>query len=158
MRARLGHMISPLCEKTRSTGADVAGEPNNRLNSSFSLTCDLPKYACHYDYKLHFSDKIGGTGLLGTLARSDTEFCVQLPVLLEGCPSFLLSLPTCALYYIGCLSLSGHNIVLLQWYPGVSFAAPPVIFVTSAEQCRFWQPVGCCILLREVTFRSLGPI
>ena len=48
MRARLGHMISPLCEKTRSTEADVAGEPNNRLNSSFSLTCDLPKYACHY--------------------------------------------------------------------------------------------------------------
>src|SRR6218665_3649097 len=32
------------------------------------------------------------------------------------CPSFLLSLPTsCTMYYIGCLSLSGHNIVLLRW-------------------------------------------
>src|SRR6218665_3997364 len=90
-----------------------------------------------YDYKMHFSEKIGGTGLLGTLARSDTEFCVQLPVLLEGCPSFLLWLPTCALYYICCLSLSGHNIVLLQWSPGVA-AAPPLTFVTSAAQCRLW--------------------
>src|SRR6218665_3339123 len=38
---------------------------------------------------------------LGTLAR--TEFCVRLPVLLGGCPSFLPSLPTCVMYYIACL-------------------------------------------------------
>jgi len=49
MRARLGRIISPLCEKTRSTGADVAGEHNTRLNSSLSLV------------NLSDSDKIGGT-------------------------------------------------------------------------------------------------
>ena len=55
------------------------------------------------------------------------------------------------MYYIGYLSLSGYNVVLLRWSPsvsfaapplafvtsGVSFAAPPLAFVTSAAQCRF---------------------
>src|SRR6218665_3985756 len=41
------------------------------------------------------------------------------------------------MYYIGYLSLSGYNVVLLRWSPGVSFAAPPLTFVTSAAQCRF---------------------
>jgi len=57
-------------------------------------------------------------------------------VLLEDCTSCLLSRPTCVMYYIGYLSLSGYNIVLLQWSPGVSFAVPPLTFVTSAAQCR----------------------
>ena len=34
-----------------------------------------------------------------------TKFCIRLPVLLGGCPSFLASLPKCTMYYIGCLSL-----------------------------------------------------
>src|SRR6218665_290371 len=61
---------------------------------------------------------------LGTLARW-TEFCVWLPVLLGGCPSFLPSLPTCVMYSIGCLYLRGYSIVSLQWSPVVSLAAPP---------------------------------
>jgi|SRR6218665_1813849 len=69
------------------------------------------------------------------------------------CLSFLLSLPICMMYYIGCLSLSGYNIVLLCWSPGVSFDVPPLTFVISAAQCRFWQRVGFSILLRGV---SLG--
>ena len=51
------------------------------------------------------------------------------------------------MYYIGCLSLSGYNIVLLRWSPGVSFAVPSLTFVISAAQCWFWQRVGapfCC--------------
>src|SRR6218665_1605880 len=57
-----------------------------------------------------------------------------LPVLLENCPSLLLSLTTCVMYmyYIGRLSLSGYNIVLLRWSPGVFFAVPPLTFVISA--------------------------
>jgi len=57
-----------------------------------------------------------------------------LPVLLEDCPSLLLSLTTCVMYmyYIGRLSLSGYNIVLLRWSPGVFFAVPPLTFVISA--------------------------
>src|SRR6218665_603680 len=40
----------------------------------------------------------------------------------------------------------------------LSFIVLPLIFVTSAVQCRFWQRVGCCVLLRGVSFWSLGPI
>src|SRR6218665_498947 len=53
--------------------------------------------------------------------------------------------------------LSGYNIVLLRWSPSVSFAAPPLTFVTSAAQCRFWQRIARCVLLRGVSFWSLGP-
>src|SRR6218665_946311 len=35
---------------------------------------------------------------------------------------------------------------------------PPLTFVTSAAQCRFWQRVRCCVLLRGVSFWSFGPI
>src|SRR6218665_2773269 len=42
------------------------------------------------------------------------------------------------------------NIVLLRWSHGVSFAAPPPTFVTSAAQYQFWHRVGCCVLLRGV--------
>ena len=45
------------------------------------------------------------------------------------------------MYYIGCLSLSGYNIVLLRWSPGVSFAVPPLTLVIFDAQCRFWQRV-----------------
>src|SRR6218665_2527384 len=31
-------------------------------------------------------------------------------------------------------------------------------FVAFAALCRFWQRVGCCVLLRGVRFWSLGPI
>ena len=72
------------------------------------------------------------------------------------CPSFLLSLPTCVMYYIGCLSLSGYNIVLLCWFPGVSFAVPPLTFVISAAQCRFRQRVGCSVLQRGTSSWSLS--
>src|SRR6218665_1336293 len=58
----------------------------------------------------------------------------------EFCLSFIPSLPTCAIYYIGCLSVSGYSILSLQWCPVVSFAAPPL---TSA-QCLFWQRVRFC--------------
>src|SRR6218665_155160 len=71
------------------------------------------------------------------------------------CLSFLLSLPICMMYYIGCLSLSGYNIVLLCWSPGVSFDVPPLTFVISAAQCRFWQRVGFSILLRGGSSWSL---
>ena len=55
------------------------------------------------------------------------------------------------MYYIGCLSLSGYNIILLRLSPGVSFAVPLLTFVISAAQCRFWQCVGCSVLLRGVS-------
>jgi len=42
-----------------------------------------------------------------------TEFCARLPGMLAGCPSFLPSLLTCVMYYIGSLILSGYSIVLL---------------------------------------------
>src|SRR6218665_3933582 len=81
-----------------------------------------------------------------------------LPVLLGGCPSFLLSLPTCVMYSIGCLYLSGYSIASLQWSPVVSLAAPPLTSASSAAQCRFWLHVGCCVLLRGVSFWSLVPV
>ena len=64
-----------------------------------------------------------------------TEFCVRL-IGGGGSPSFVPSLPTCVMHCIGCLSLSGYNIVSLQWSPVGSFAAPPLTFATSAAQCR----------------------
>src|SRR6218665_3169295 len=87
-----------------------------------------------------------------------TEFCVRLPVLLGGCPSFLPSLPTCVMYSIGCLYLSGYSIASLQWSPVVSLAAPPLTSASSAAQCQLWLRVGCCVLLRGVSFWSLVPI
>src|SRR6218665_1644363 len=87
-----------------------------------------------------------------------TEFCVWLPVLLGGCPSFLPLLPTCVMYSIGCLYLSGYSIASLQWSPVVSLAAPPLTSASSAAQCRFWLHVGCCVLLRGVSFWSLVPV
>ena len=38
------------------------------------------------------------------------------------------------------------------------FRCAPLTFVTSAAQCRFWQCVGCCVLLRGVSFWSLGNV
>src|SRR6218665_2081507 len=66
--------------------------------------------------------------------------------------------PTCVMYCIGSLYMSGYSIVSLQWSPVVSLAAPPITFATSAAQCRFWPHVGCCVLLRGVSFWSLGPV
>src|SRR6218665_1005644 len=75
-------------------------------------------------------------------------------------PSFLPSLPTCVMYSIGCLYLSGYSIVSLQCSPVVSLAAPPLTCTSasSAAQCRFWLHVGCCVLLRGVSFWSLVPV
>src|SRR6218665_457259 len=87
-----------------------------------------------------------------------TEFCVRLPIFLGGCPSFLPSLPTCVMYSIGCLYLSGYRIASLQWPPVVSLAAPPLTSASSAAQCRFWLHVGCCVLLRGVSFWSFVPV
>src|SRR6218665_145835 len=84
-----------------------------------------------------------------------TEFCIRLPVLL---PKFFPSLPTCTMCYIGCLYLSGYSIISLCWSPVVSFVAPIHTFATSAGQCLLWQHVGCCVLLRGVSFWSFGPI
>ena len=84
--------------------------------------------------------------LVGLPSLGWTEFCVQLSVLLGGCPCFLPSLPTCVMYSIGCLYLSEYSIVSLQWSPVVSLAAPPLTSATSAAQCRFWPHVGCCVL------------
>src|SRR6218665_3062389 len=92
---------------------------------------------------------------LGTLARLD-RVLRSAARLVGGCPSFLPSLPTCVVYCIGCLYLSGYRIVSLQWTPVVSLAAPPLTSATSAAQCRFWPHVGCCVLLRGVSFWSLG--
>src|SRR6218665_3242675 len=66
--------------------------------------------------------------------------------------------PTCVMYCIGSLYMSGYSIVSLQWSPVVSLAAPPITFATSAAQCRFWPHVGCCVLLRGGSFWSLGPV
>src|SRR6218665_941330 len=87
-----------------------------------------------------------------------TEFCARLPVLFGGCPSFLPSLPIRVMYDIGPLFLSRYSVVSLQWSPVVSVAALPLTFATSAAQCRFWQRVGCCVLLRGVSFWSLGHV
>src|SRR6218665_3867283 len=54
--------------------------------------------------------------------------------------------------------LSGYSIVSLQWSPVVSLAAPPLTSATSAAQCQFWMHVGCCVLLRRVSFWSLVPV
>src|SRR6218665_1756604 len=35
---------------------------------------------------------------------------------------------------------------------------PPLTSASSAAQCRFWLHVGCCVLLREVSFWSLVPV
>ena len=59
------------------------------------------------------------------------------------------------LYWL--LYLSRYSIVSLQWSPIVSLAAPPLTSATSAAQCRFWPHVGCCVLLRGVSFWSLVP-
>jgi hypothetical protein len=44
MRARCGLTISPLCENTRSTGAEVAGVQRTRLKSGTSLLCVHANY------------------------------------------------------------------------------------------------------------------
>ena len=77
----------------------------------------------------------------------------------SSCMQWLsLVLYICIMYCIGCLSPSGYTIVFLRLSPDMSFTAPPLIFMTSAAQCRFWQRVGCCALLWGVSFWSLGPI
>src|SRR6218665_3346823 len=97
---------------------------------------------------------------LGTLGRLDRVLrsAARLVGGQRGCPSFLPSLPTYVMYSTGCLYLSGYSIVSLQWSPVVSLAAPPLTSATSAAQCRFWPHVGRCVLLRRVSFWSLGPV
>src|SRR6218665_1297116 len=46
----------------------------------------------------------------------------------------------------------------MQWSPVVSLDAPPLTSATSAAQRRFWSHVGCCVLLRGVSFWSAGPV
>jgi len=96
---------------------------------------------------------------LGTLARLD-QVLHSAARLVGGCPGFLPSLPTCTcvMYSIGCLYLSGYSIISLQWSPVVSLAAAPLTSATSAAQCPFWPHVGCCVLLRGVSFWSLVPV
>src|SRR6218665_38619 len=53
-----------------------------------------------------------------------TEFCVRLPVLLGDCPGFLPSLPTCVMYPIGCLYLSGYSIVSPNGLPLCPWLCP----------------------------------
>src|SRR6218665_1747616 len=84
--------------------------------------------------------------------------CVRLPVLLGSGPSFLPSLPTCVMFYIGSQSLNGYNIISLQRSPVVSFTAPPLTFATSAAQCRFLRHIRCCVLLRAASFWSRGHV
>src|SRR6218665_2018717 len=59
---------------------------------------------------------------LGTLARLDRVLRSAARLVGGGCPSFLPSLPTCVMYSIGCLYLSGYSIASLQWSPVVSLA------------------------------------
>src|SRR6218665_4106215 len=94
---------------------------------------------------------------LGTLARLD-RVLRSAARLVGGCPSFLPSLPTCVMYCIGCLYLSGYSIISLQWYPVVSLDAPPLTSASSAAQCRFWPHDRCCVLLRGASFWSLVTI
>src|SRR6218665_2341068 len=56
------------------------------------------------------------------------------------------------------LSLSLSLYIYMQWSPVVSLAAPPLTSTSSAAQCRFWLHVGCCVLLRGVSFWSLVPV
>src|SRR6218665_2871384 len=49
-------------------------------------------------------------GRLGSREYSSGEMTwIRLPFMLGACPSFLPSLPTCVMYYIGCLDLSADN-------------------------------------------------
>src|SRR6218665_1348720 len=110
---------------------------------------------CNQPYGLLlFSAGWASSWYLGSAGPSSAFGCPSC----WGCPSFLPSLPTCVVYCIGCLYLSGYSIVLLQWSPVVSLAAPPLTSATSAAQCRFWPHIGCCVLLRGVSFWSLGPV
>ena len=70
---------------------------------------------------------------LGTLARLDRVLRSAARLVGGGCPSFLPSLPTCVMYYIGSLFLSGYSIVSLQWSPVVSFSPLPLTFATSVS-------------------------
>src|SRR6218665_2131514 len=54
-------------------------------------------------------------------------------------------------------SSENYRIIYIQWSPVVSLAAPPLTSASSAAQCRFWLHVGCCVLLRGVSFWSLVP-
>ena len=58
---------------------------------------------------------------------------------------FLLSLPTCAMYYIGCLSLSGCNIVLLQCFPSGTICCKEWAFGPSGpfSHCAAKGLFGC---------------
>src|SRR6218665_1201324 len=87
---------------------------------------------------------------LGTLARLD-RVLRSAAHLVEGLPKFS-SIIAYRLDVLHWLPIS-HSIVALQWSPVVSLAAPPFTFATSAAaQRRFWQRVGCCVLLRGVSF------
>src|SRR6218665_3697059 len=102
-----------------------------------------------------------------------TEFCVRLPVLSGGCPSFLPSLPTCVMYSIGCLYLSGYSIASLQWSPVVSLAAPPLTSAScaahvvsvlaarrvlrSAARGEFLVPRAHLAIMQRRAFSIVGP-
>src|SRR6218665_2099773 len=95
---------------------------------------------------------------LGNLARLD-RVLRSAARLVGGLSKFSSITAYMRMYSIGCVYLSGYSVVSLQWSPVVSpvvsLAATPL---TSAAQCRFWPHVGCCVLLRGVSFWSLGPI
>ena len=100
--------------------------------------------------------------LLGTLAQLD-QVLRSAARLVGGLSKF--SSITAYMRDVGLLHwlpiilyLSGYSIVSLQWSPVVSLAAPPLTSATSAAQCRFWPHVGCCVLLRGVSFWSPVPV
>ena len=94
---------------------------------------------------------------LGTLAWLD-RVLRSAARLVGGLSKFFSITAYMRMYSIGCLYLSGYSIVSLQWSPVVSLAATPLTSATSSSQCRFWPHVGCCVLLRGVSFWSLGPV
>src|SRR6218665_2044662 len=98
-----------------------------------------------------------------------TEFCVRLPVLLGGCPSFLPSLPTCVMYSIGCLYLSGYITAMVSRC--VLGCAPsylrvlccPVSVLTarrvlrSAARGEFLVPGARLAIMQRRAFLIVGP-
>src|SRR6218665_48788 len=98
---------------------------------------------------------------LGTLARLDGALRSAARLVGGGCPSFLPSLITCMMYSIGCLCPVSERILwdTVSYHCNVvSLAAPTLTSASSAAQCRFWPHVGCCFLLRGVSFWSLVPV
>ena len=99
--------------------------------------------------------------LLAALCLGWTEFCVRLPVLLGRCPNFLPSLPTCTCAtgytaYISVDTVSYHCSVGLPLCP--SLGPYYMYFCDLCCPVSVSQRVGCCVLLRVVSFWSLWPV